>query len=126
MGRRFCDDVDLIERKLVRILALLGDDDWLNAAKAGDLPVDVQHFPLEKRRTIEGDDRSWTRRVVQCLKSNIERQNQKFIVTSLLPLPFPISRSRTTLSSDFPYWAGAFRFNLWTGFPPRPARGSTP
>ena len=108
----FSDDVDLIERKPVQVLAFLRDDNWLDAPKSRDLPVDVQHLRLEKGRAVEGDDRLWIRRVVQCLKSNIERQNQKLIVKSLIPLHLPVSGSRTTLSSAFPYWGGAFGFNI--------------
>ena len=59
MSRRSWNDVDLIQRELLRILALLRDDDWLNPAKSGDLPVDVQHLRLEKRRAIKGGDRLW-------------------------------------------------------------------
>src|SRR5207237_2068680 len=81
---------------------------------------------LDKCRAIEGDCRLWIRRVVQCLKSNIERQNQKLIVKSFIPLHFPVSGSSTTLSSAFPYCGGAFGFNIWNGFPPRAARGRTP
>src|SRR5713226_4519702 len=99
MRRRFSNDLDLIERKLVRILALLPDDESLNSPKPGNLPVDVQHLRLEERRAIKGDDGSWIRRVVQCLKSNIELQNQKLIVKSLMPFHFPVSGSSSTLSS---------------------------
>jgi len=59
MQRRFCDDVDLIERKQVRIFTLLRDHDWVKAAEAGYLPVDVQHLRLEKGRAIKGGDRLW-------------------------------------------------------------------
>src|SRR5258708_5371005 len=112
MRRRSCDDVDLIEWKPLRVLAFLGDNGWLNATKAGDLPVNVQHLRLEKGRAIKGDDRLWVRRVVQCLKSNIEPPNQKLIVKSLIPFHLPVSGSSTTLSSALPYWGGAFGFNI--------------
>ena len=59
MQGRFCDDIDLIERKQVRIFTLLRDHDWVKAAEAGYLPVDVQHLRLEKRRAIKGGDRLW-------------------------------------------------------------------
>jgi len=59
MQGRFCYDVDRIERKQVRIFTLLRDDDWVKAAEAGYLPVDVQHLRLEKRRAIKGGDRLW-------------------------------------------------------------------
>ena len=59
MQGRFCYDVDRIERKQVRIFTLLRDDDWVKAAETGYLPVDVQHFRLEKRRAIKGGDRLW-------------------------------------------------------------------
>src|SRR6266478_2332017 len=61
MQRRFCDDVDLIERKQVRIFTLLRDHDWVKAAEAGYLPVDVQHLRLEKGRAIKGGDRARTK-----------------------------------------------------------------
>src|ERR1700736_4856553 len=112
MRRRFSGDVDLIERKPVHMLAFLRDDNWLDPPKSRDLPINVQHLRLEKRRTVEGDDRFWIRRVVQCLKSNIEQQNQKLIVKSLIPFHLPVSGSRTTLSSAFPYCAGAFGFSI--------------
>ena len=59
MQGRFCYDVDRIERKQVRIFTLLRDDDWVKAAEAGYLPVDVQHLRLEKRRAIKSGDRLW-------------------------------------------------------------------
>ena len=59
MQGRFCHDVDRIERKQVRIFTLLRDDDWVKAAEAGYLPVDVQHLRLEKGRAIKGGDRLW-------------------------------------------------------------------
>src|SRR2546423_6680395 len=34
--------------------------------------------------------------------------------------------SKTIASCDAPYFAGAFGFNIWRGFPPRTARGITP
>src|SRR5947207_3556071 len=85
--RRFSDDVDLIERKLLRILALLRDDNWLDPAKSGDLPVDVQHLRLEKSRAVKGGDRSWIRWVAQCLESNIEQEKSKINCEELDPFP---------------------------------------
>src|SRR5947199_5192678 len=58
MHRRLSDDVDLIERKAVRILAFLSDNNRSDAAKAGNLPVNVQHLRLEKGRAIKRGDRS--------------------------------------------------------------------
>ena len=70
MGRRFFDDVDLFEWKFVRVLSLLCDDNRLNALKPGDLPVNVQHLRLEKRRAVKRDGGPSFRRRVQCLESN--------------------------------------------------------
>ena len=123
MRRRFSDDVDLVERKLFGILALLSDDDWLDAPKSGDLPVDVQHLRLEKSRAVKSGDWPWISWVAQCLESNspqdesvrkadIKQENQKLIVNSLIPFHFPVSGSSTTLSSALPYCAGAFGFNI--------------
>jgi len=44
--------------------------------------------------------------------ADIERQNQKLIVKSLMPFHFPVSGSSSTLSSARPYFAGAFGFNI--------------
>ena len=43
--------------KTLRLLALLRNDHRPKALQRGDLPVDVQHLRLEKRRAIAGDDR---------------------------------------------------------------------
>ena len=57
MRRRFSDDEDRRKRKPLRLLALLRDDHRPKPLERGDLPVDVQHLRLEKRRAITGDDR---------------------------------------------------------------------
>ena len=56
MGRPFPDDVNLIEWKLGGVLAFLRDDEWPHPPERGDLPVDMQHLRLEKRRAITSDD----------------------------------------------------------------------
>src|SRR6516162_6888623 len=58
--------------------------------------------------------------------ANIEPQNQKLIVKSLMPFHFPVSGSSSTLSSALPYCGGACGFNISNGLPPRAMRGSTP
>ena len=51
------DEMDLMEWKFLWILAFLGDNDGLNLLESANLPVDVQHLRLEKRRAIECDNR---------------------------------------------------------------------
>ena len=57
MRRRFSDDRDRFKGKPLRFLALLRDHDRPKSLQRSDLPVDVQHLRLEKRRAIAGDDR---------------------------------------------------------------------
>ena len=57
MRRRFSDDKDRFEGKPLRLFALLRDDHGPKALQRRDLPVNVLHLRLEKRRAITGDDR---------------------------------------------------------------------
>src|SRR5205807_8836285 len=113
MDGRLTDDLDPVERKFLGVFALLRDDDRLDPPQGGDLSVDMQHLRLKKGRAVKSDDRFWLRRLVQCLESNspqdesvskadIERQNQKLIVKSLIPFHFLVSGSSSTLSSALP------------------------
>jgi len=44
-----------------------------------------------------------------------------------MPFHFPgMSGSNTVLSTQVPYRAGAPGLSIWSGFPPRAARGTTP
>ena len=54
----FGDDLDLVEWKLLRIFALLRDNERLDACEGRDLPVDMQHLRLEKSRAVKSGDRS--------------------------------------------------------------------
>ena len=56
MCRRFADDVNGLKREEIGIFPFLRDHDRPDALERGDLPVDVQHLRLEKRRAIRGDD----------------------------------------------------------------------
>src|SRR2546430_6683416 len=57
MCRRPRHDVDLVERKISRILPFLRDYSRVNPPQACDLPVDVQHLRLEESRAVKSDDR---------------------------------------------------------------------
>ena len=51
------DELDVLERKAVGVLALAGEDNGIVTAEADDLPVDVQHLGLQKRGAVAGYDR---------------------------------------------------------------------
>src|SRR5947209_19481396 len=58
MAAGFLDQIDFVERKFSGMLPLLRDNDRPNPMQAGDLPIDVQHLRLQKRRAIKRDNRS--------------------------------------------------------------------
>ena len=114
-----------------------------DALEGGDLPVDVQHLRLQKCRAIRGDDgarmdwRNVQRPTLNAqrrtFKRNFERLSRRQISKKLDPgvpagrhqklceepdaLPFS-GRSMSTCCSAVPYFAGAFGFNICSGFPP--------
>ena len=57
MRDRFSNQTDRIEGEARGFLTLLRDYDRTETLQRGDLPVDVQHLRLEKRRAIAGDNR---------------------------------------------------------------------
>ena len=81
---RFSDNVDGRKGKSFCLLALLCDDDRAETFERCDLPVDVQHLRLQKRRAITGDDRS----LRHCAGTIcLARQNRR--VKNLIPLHLP-------------------------------------
>ncbi len=57
VGGRARHERDRAEGKPLRFLAFSGDDHGAEPLERRDLPVDVKHLRLEKRRAITGDDR---------------------------------------------------------------------
>src|ERR1700731_2025318 len=49
---RFPNGIDRLERKRFGIFSFLRDDNWPDPSQPGNLPVNVKHFRLEKRRAI--------------------------------------------------------------------------
>ena len=58
MRGRFSYETNVIKGKTCSVLALLRDDKWSHAPERGDLPVDVEHLRLQKRRAIKCCDRA--------------------------------------------------------------------
>ena len=58
MCSRFWDNMEILERITLRILALLGDYDRSALFQASDLAIDMQHLRLKERRAIGSDNRT--------------------------------------------------------------------
>jgi hypothetical protein len=58
MRRRLGNNLDCLKWITLGLFAFLRDHDRNASFQGGDLPVDMQHLGLEKRRAITSDDRA--------------------------------------------------------------------
>src|SRR3954454_23715079 len=78
--RRLGTNCQLLERKLIRVLSLLRDDDRPDTAERRDLPIDVEHLRLEKCRAIRGDYRT-----LSCVARAVSRAGQNRRPNRMMP-----------------------------------------